>query len=56
MNELQITPEQKSRVVHKLFAELGEILSEKYGCEITFTLTPKPGGGAENGKQEQEGA
>lgn len=35
------TPQPGQIDVNKLMAVLSDILSDKYGCEITMTATPK---------------
>lgn len=41
MNGTELTREEKTTVVNKFFAELSDILSEKYGCDIRTRAIPK---------------
>ncbi|WP_215655845.1 hypothetical protein [Pseudoflavonifractor sp. MCC625] len=53
---MQMTQEEKCNVVNKLFAELSDILSEKYGCTVTMRAIPKAEKGTEDEKRKQETA
>lgn len=45
-----------ARVLNKFFSELADILSEKYGYDITMRVIPKPKEGAENESKKQKSA
>lgn len=53
---MQMTQEEKCNVVNKLFAELSDILSEKYGCTVTMRAIPKTEKGTEDEKRKRETA
>lgn len=53
---MQMTQEEKCNVVNKLFTELSDILSEKYGCTVTMRAIPKAEKGTNDEKRKKASA